>query len=88
MKRALRHLMQMATHLETEISAERGTVSEEYLKDVSNPNVVCVRYTAPGTEGQDTLIGTVTDGKDKDGKPDVTIDATVRHNFPVVRDEF
>lgn len=72
----------------TRATAQRGTVSNIYRKDPNNPNILCVRYTAPGTVGNDTLIWTTQDNKNASGAPDNVVDDSVALTFPVVKDEF
>lgn len=65
-------------NLDTDFDALRGTTSFEFPHPTA-PNVVCTNYTAPSTEGTDTVTVNVTDGQASDSDSET---------FPIVDDNF
>lgn len=65
-------------NLNTDFDAVRGTTSFEFPHPTA-PNVVCTNYTAPSTEGMDTVTVEVTDGQASDSDSET---------FPIVDDNF
>lgn len=65
-------------NLDTDFDAVRGTTSFEFPHPTA-PNVVCTNYTAPPTEGTDTVTVEVTDGQASDSDSET---------FPIVDDNF